>query len=312
MRRLLDLLALLLAAIAFFAIAIFAANKSAVAAIVALSCATGAYSLNKKVKVLSVDEQILAPDSFSLPFVVYGTYRKFIVLTIAVVFLAAPIYPSLHSDPVFALFLSLFAVVALIMLISALKQRRLPALIVGGEGLTLDGYGFISWPEIDRVYLREMSNQGIKHHQLVLHLTEPEKHYERFRRVGRWRALLPFAKTVNPVIRLNFLTFSPKQIDAVVQHVRRQYFEKMGIELRTGDLSIDKRTAEIEQIMGSLRADDPPSKLHLSLNRVESLSHESITELKEEAQTHHKELRVSIIVVVAVVLVWLLVPILSK
>lgn len=168
MRRLLDLLALFLAAIAFFAIIIFAAKKSAVAGIVALSCAMGAYSLNKKVKALSVEDPILAPDSLPLPFVVHSSYGKLVVLLVAVVFLAAPIYPNFRQDPVFALFLLLAAAVALSALIAAWKQRRLPALMVSSEGLTLYRYGFIPWPDIDRVYLREISNRGIKHHQLIL------------------------------------------------------------------------------------------------------------------------------------------------
>lgn len=306
MRRLLDLLALFLAAIAFFAIIIFAAKKSAVAGIVALSCAMGAYSLNKKVKALSVEDPILAPDSLPLPFVVHSSYGKLVVLLVAVVFLAAPIYPNFRQDPVFALFLLLAAAVALSALIAAWKQRRLPAVMVSSEGLTLYRYGFIPWPDIDRVYLREISNRGIKHHQLILELSEPEKHYERFRRADRWRALLPFAKTINPVMGLNLLTFSPKQIDAMVQHVRRGYFEKRGIELRTGDLSIDKRTAEIEQIMDSLQADDPPSKLHRSLNRVESLSRESLEEFEQEARAHRKSLQILIIATVFVILFSLL------
>lgn len=105
---------------------------------------------------------------------------------------------------------------------------------------------------------------------------------------------------------LNLLTFSPKQIDAMVQHVRRGYFEKRGIELRTGDLSIDKRTAEIEQIMDSLQADDPPSKLHRSLNRVESLSRESLEEFEQEARAHRKSLQILIIATVFVILFSLL------
>lgn len=286
--RSLDMLALLLAAAAFFvgafALAKLRSGTGAGLAWMAVAAALGyaAFRLNKKVKQLSVASRFQLPADFRSPFIVYASSGRLVRLIIGAVFFGAPAYPIYHDKPIVGVLLGVFGIFFVVAIAMELRGRGEPTLRVDETGIRARYFGLIPWGDIDRAFMQVREHRGVKMHSLALALGEPEKYFKRLHPVMRWlRRLNPPVSRDQIAIPIDYLSHTPAHIEAAVNHLRGRFAAGIGVTLISGDLSIDTRMAQMDKLMKGIRPEDAIAKAEATMKEVERLNNELQQEMKE-------------------------------
>lgn len=306
MKRLLDTISLFLAGISFFAVVIAVVQANIVAGIIAVISIAGAYFLAQRVRALAIEQPINIPENFRIPFVVYRAKGLFLWLIVGATFFGASAYLIFLDKPAVGILLASLATLLVGVLVVELRKLGTPVLILDDRGITTSSYGLLPWNEIDRIHMAKTEQRGVKRHQLIVCVYEPKKYLARLNVVSRWlQRLEPTSQRDMIIVSLDFLGNKPAFINAVVNHLRAKYFTNIGVGLKTGDLSLDTRSAEIDKIMKSINPDDDLVKIQSSMKRIEGLAQQSSNELRQESEKHRKDIFILIAVFVLVMVIYI-------
>lgn len=309
--RSLDMLALLLAAVAFFvgafAVAKLRSNVGAGVVLGAVAAALGyaAFRLNKRVKRLSVTPPLKLPADFRAPLIVFSGNGRLVRLAMGTIFFGAPAYPMYQDKPIMGVLAGAFAIVCVAAIGIELRRRGEPVLRVDETGIHAWSFGFIPWGDIDRVSMRVREHRGVKIHSLTLALGEPERYFKRLHAVTRW--LRRFDLPINRdqiAIPIDHLSHTPAHIDAAVNHLRERYAAGIGVKLVSGDLSMDTRMAQIDKLMKGLRPEDGIAKAKTTMKEIDRLNSELHREMRENFDKARTSLFWSSVMLVALVAIF--------
>ena len=313
--RPLDLLALLLAAIALFvgafSLAQLRSSVSAGAALAVVAAALGyaAFRLNKKVKRLSVAPPFRLPADFRAPFIVVSGKGRLVRLLMGAVLFGAPAYPIYHDKPTVGVFLGAFAVFCIVAIVLELRRRGEPVLHVDETGIRARYFGFIPWGDVDRVFMQVREHRGVKVHSLALALGDPEKYFKRVHPIMRWLRRLDLPINRDQIaIPIDYLSHTPAHIETAVNHLREKFAAGIGVKLRSGDLSMDTRVAQIDKLMKSIRPEDGIASAKTTMREVDRLNNELQREMRENLEKVRAAsswaLAIMVLVVVISVALW--------
>jgi len=313
--RSLDMLAVLLAAAAFFVGAFALAKlRSSVGAGVALAVVAAAlgyaaFRLNKRVKQLSVAPPFKLPADFRAPFIVLSGNGRLVRLLMGAILFGAPAYPMYQEKPIVGVLVGAFAMFCVVAIVLELRWRGEPVLRVDETGIHARYFGFIPWGDVDRVFMQVREHRGVKAHSLALALGEPEKYFKRMHPIMRWlhRLDLPINRD-QIAIPIDFLSHMPAHIEAAVNHLREKFAAGIGVRLRSGDLSMDTRMAQIDKLMKGIRPEDGIAKAEATMREVGRLNNELQQELRENFEkvrtSSFWSLAIMVLLVVVFVALW--------
>lgn len=294
-----------------FALAMLGSNIGAGVALAVVAAAFGyaAFRLNRRVKQLSVVPPFKLPADFRAPFIVRSGNGRLVRLILAAIFFGAPAYPIYHDKPIVGVLLGAFATLGVVAIVLELRRRGEPVLRVDETGIQARYVGLIPWGDIDRVFLQVREHRGIKMHSLALALGEPEKYFKRMHPILRWLRRIDLPANRNQIgIPVDYLSHTPAHIEAAVNHLREKFATGIGVKLRSGDLSMDTRMAQIDKLMKSIRPEDGIAKAETTMRKIDRLNNELQQEMKEELEkvraSSFWSLAVMVFLVVVAVAVW--------
>jgi hypothetical protein len=264
--------------------------------LITMTCAVGVYFIDKRVKKLNEPKKIVIPADFRGPLKIYLGKKRLMVLTVAAVVCLAPAQMMYEGGkPGVAIGLGIFGLFALLALISSLRNLGMPYLVLDDQGITTQTFGRIPWSDVDNASLQAVQHRGSTIYGLKLSVYEPDKYFQRtgfFRRLFRVKWLELPSERDRLGIPLNMLSHEPLYIDAVVKHLRAQYSRRLGITPKSGVLSIDRRFSEADKLMGSLKFDDSPEKIHATMAKIDGLMGEVNLEIQASYKNGRKQTRI--------------------
>jgi hypothetical protein len=290
--RVAELLLLIIAVIAVIASAALFRESGAASLpplFIAILSSVGVYFTDKRIKRLTEPKPIVISADFHGPLKVYRGKKRLILLTAgALLFLAGAIFSYEHGKYGGAIFAGLFGSLALLALLSDLRNMGMPYLILDDQGITTDVYGRVPWSEVDNIFLQVRQNRGSKIYLLLLSVYNPEKYFKRMgllHRIFKMKWLELPSERDQLRVSISMLSHEPLYIDAVVKHLRALYSRSIGIAPKTGDLSIDKKFSESDRLMNSLSSENNLATIRSNMTKPDGL----MGEAKQETQDYYKK-----------------------
>jgi len=307
MNRALHMYSLFLLALACVAmsVAVVKSSSDAILAIVAGAAAIlltfCAHRINKRARACSTPPVVL-PDDFHVPFVVNHTKGLSITLVVALLVSTGGTYVFSPSEPLTAVLFAAVAVSCAHAVVSALRERGMPALIVDDRGITSRNFGLVPWEEIDRVHLIEVRSFRVA---VVLNVYDPEKYLRRLNPLRRWLKSLNLRSRDLIEIELYYVDRTPAYISAAVNKLRAKYAAGVGVVLKTGDLSIDILLTEINKLVDSLGREDDHTKQRMVRRRIDELNGDLLAEIGENTRNARKDVITTAAILAAFVVFYL-------
>lgn len=317
MRILLRAAEIMLMAIAAVSVIVTAAQITerpvigVIAGCLALASAIGIYFVDRRIKSLDTQKTVVIPEDLPTPVTILpGAKRVRLPLYGSLLFLGGSYGLLVDGQVILGTLGILLGSGAAVLLITAVLRRNVPALVIRDTGVETPDYGRIAWENIDRIHVSKVQRRHGVTHTLIIFLYDARRHLARSSPLRRWLSNFGDRDDQNKLqISLDGLRQNPDYIDAAIRKIRHRFASSIGIPLTTGDLSIDRRTAEIQRLMNSLDPADSIEQTKSAEKRMRELMAENTKELddaRKAIRRHQRKLFFQLLFGIAILLAWMI------
>lgn len=230
---------------------------------------------------------IVLPEHLKLPIEIHAKKKRFIgyIAGSATFGLIAYTFIEGNNWPV-GLASLLFTFLFLYLVYEELVHWGKPDIRLDETGISTRTAGLIPWPDIRNVIVSNHESRGQKHSILKIEVLDPGKFVPRLPMIQRLFRIFS-TKYERTLIGLSMIAFqqSPEYVEAVITRLRSEHAARSGVDLKTGDMVVDKNIAQIEKLFSSLN-DNTPESEHL---RVAAQIKKLIEANTDETKMKHDE-----------------------